>query len=143
MKFKILAIMALMLVSASLVKAEPIYKEGSITIGLNATTNVASVAIGKGDSFGYVDRVVAYNDSNAGTGVVSFTLFDVGERGSVISQSGSLTSGVMYTNSPRYIVSNGFVTNIVEYSAKRLLINVTQSATNPATTTYKWGFYTH
>ena len=119
------------------------YKEGTITIGASMTNLTESVMLGKGEDFGFIDRVVGYNATDAGTGVVSFALFDCGAKGSVISQSGNLIYGTLYTNSPRYIVSNATVSNMLEYSAKRLLVTVYQTATNRTPTTYKWGIYTH
>ena len=119
------------------------YKEGTITIGASMTNLTESVMLGKGEDFGFIDRVVGYNATDAGTGVVSFALFDCGAKGSVIAQSGSLVYGTLYTNSPRYLVSNATETNMMEYSAKRLLVTVYQTATNRTPTTYRWGIYSH
>ena len=119
------------------------YKEGKITIGANMSSYTEPVMLAKGEEFGYIDRVVGYNSTDAGTGVVSFALFDCGTKGSVIAQSGNLTYGTLYTNTPRYLVSNATVTNMLEYSAKRLLVTVYQTATNRTPTTYKWGIYAH
>ena len=118
------------------------YKEGTITIGASITNLTESVMLGKGEDFGFIDRVVGYNATDAGTGVVSFALFDCGVKGAVISQSGNLAYGTLYTNTPRYSVSNASVSNIQEYSAKRLLVTVYQTATNRTPTTYRWGIYT-
>ena len=131
------------LITADVAEAGNAYREGLITIGASMTNFTDSVMLGKGEDFGFIDRVVGYNATNAGTGVVSFAMFDLGAKGAVISQSGNLTYGNFWTNSPRYAVSNGTVTNIAEYSAKRLLVTVYQTATNRTPTTYRWGIYTH
>ena len=136
---------AIMLLAVGVAFADNMYKEGTIVMPLNSTTSTVAVTFGRGEDFGFIDRVVAYNpnaDITGGTGSVAFAAFDLGAEPSAnIAVSGNLDPGVSWGLVPRFAYGGTTVTN-AEYSVKRMLITVIQTVTNVAPQTYKWGVYT-
>jgi hypothetical protein len=118
------------------------YKEGTIVMPPNSTTSTVAVTFGRGEDFGFIDRVVAYNPNVDSTGSVAFAAFDLGAKPSAdIAVSGNLNPGASWGLVPRFAYGGTTVTN-AEYSVKRMLITVIQTVTNVAPQTYKWGVYT-
>lgn len=133
---------AIMLLAVGVAFADNMYKEGTIVMPLNSTTSTVAVTFGRGEDFGFIDRVVAYNPNVDSTGSVAFAAFDLGAKPSAdIAVSGNLDPGVSWGLVPRFAYNGTTVTN-AEYSVKRLLITVIQTVTNVAPQTYKWGVYT-
>lgn len=132
----------IMLLAVGVAFADNLYKEGTIVMPLNSTTSTVAVAFGRGEDFGFIDRVVAYNPNADSTGSVAFAAFDLGvEPSANIAVSGNLDPGVSWARVPRFAYGGTTVTN-AEYSVKRMLITVIQTVTNAAPQTYKWGIYT-
>ena len=132
---------AIMLLAVGVAFADNVYKEGTIVMPLNSTTSTVAVAFGRGEDFGFIDRVVAYNPNADSTGSVAFAAFDLGAKQADIAVSGNLNPGVSWGLVPRFAYGGTTVTN-AEYSVKRMLITVIQTVTNVAPQTYKWGVYT-
>lgn len=132
---------AIMLLAVGVAFADNMYKEGTIVMPLNSTTSTVAVTFGRGEDFGFIDRVVAYNPNADSTGSVAFAAFDLGAKQADIAVSGNLNPGVSWGLVPRFAYGGTTVTN-AEYSVKRMLITVIQTVTNVAPQTYKWGVYT-
>jgi hypothetical protein len=133
---------AIMLLAVGVAFADNMYKEGTIVIPPNSTTSTVAVTFGRGEDFGFIDRVVAYNPNVDSTGSVAFAAFDLGAKPSAnIAVSGNLDPGASWGLVPRFAYDGATVTN-AEYSVKRMLITVIQTVTNVAPQTYKWGVYT-
>ena len=119
----------------------PAYRENTVVVPTNATSASVTVEFtGMGTSFGTIDRVIAVNSSGLGTGTVSFALYDLGGKRQTISTSTNLASGSTWYDCPKYGYVGYGVTNIVDYTARQVIVTVSQPAVTNVTR-YLFGIY--
>ena len=137
---KVMSMLALVLFATTLV-AGALYKEVPITVTNGGTTASAILDIGTLNmQFGMADRIVSYNSSGSGTGVVSCAVLDFGAKTFVLSTSSNLPAGCAYSAWPIRVEEGTGYTNVIQYAFKKLRVTVTQPATNTPTT-YRCGVY--
>ena len=137
---KVMSMLALALFAMTLT-AGALYKEIQVTVTNGGTSASGIIDIGTlNTQFGEVDRIVSYNSSGLGTGVVTCAVYDFGVETDVLSTSTNLPVGCAYNTRPITTEQYGALTNIIRYSFKRLRVSVAQNATNTPTI-YKCGVF--
>lgn len=144
--------------------ADRVFKDGSITVpvGSTAVTNLVVLPTNPGtDTFMNVTRVVASVSSGGGTGVVTFSAFDLDKLTTIATSGSILSTSAAYNYVPMYeytysqvvnsyvttsevpyaVVSTNTVSLFKPYAVRFMKVIATQSATNATATVYKYAIF--
>lgn len=160
----VIAIMTMMTVTVQ--GAERVFKDGTITvpIGSTAVTNLVVLPANPGSElFMTVSRVVASVSSGGGTGVVTFSVFDLDKLTTIATSPSITTASALYSYMPMYeytyseivnsyastttnltataVVATNTVSLFKQYPVRFMKVIATQSAANPTATVYKYAIF--
>lgn len=141
MKKMMLLAAALTCAAAMPVRAAWIY-DGTVTVAAGETNGVGELTLKCGTpseaSAGEVGIVAVANVSGYGTGTVVFVACDFGVEYAIATTNG-IVPGAKAALWPKRLYVAGSATNAEPYTARRLLVRVTQASTNSTPTVYNVG----
>ena len=136
----------LVAMTATMVKAETLLREGVINIASNGTfASSQERLVGKySDGYRTIKRFTIRQSEGNSTGTVVFATMDVGMTNIVMATGANIASstGTRFSCMPACtnLVAGSGQTNVVDYTARDVWIGITQTAATNATV-YRYGIY--